>query len=59
MQFMKILRSNLQNPSQKFHKNLFDFEKPQNLQKPKNLGYKARNAWKWEIRNLPSEEKLE
>ena len=23
---------------------------------PKNIGYKA---WKWEIRNLPSEEKLE
>ena len=26
---------------------------------PKNIGYKAWNAWKWEIRNLPSEEKLE
>ena len=31
MQCMKFLRSNLQNPSQKFHKNLFDFEKPQIL----------------------------
>ena len=30
---MKFLRSNLQNSSQKFHKNLFDFEKPQNFSK--------------------------
>ena len=31
MQCMKFLRSNLQKSSQKFHKNLFDFEKPQIL----------------------------
>ena len=37
MQCMKFLRSNLQNPSQKFHKNLFDFEKPQNFQKSQKL----------------------
>ena len=37
MQCMTFLRSNLQNSSQKFHKNLFDFEKPQNFVKiPKN-----------------------
>ena len=58
MQRMKFLRSNLQNPSQKFHKNLFDFEKPQICRKPKNLGYKAWNAWKWGIWNLPIEENL-
>ena len=34
---MKFLRSNLQNPSQKFCKNLFDFEKPQNFQKSSKL----------------------
>ena len=32
-----FLRSSLQNPSQEFHKNLFDFEKPQILQKSKKL----------------------
>ena len=37
MQCMKFLRSNLQNPSQKFCKNLFDFEKPQNFQKSSKL----------------------
>ena len=37
MQCMKFLRSNLQNPSQKFCKNLFDFEKPQNYQKSQKL----------------------
>ena len=36
----EILRLSLQNPSQKLHKNLFDFEKPQILQNPKNLGFK-------------------
>ena len=33
MQCMKFLRSNLQNPSQKFHKNLFDFEQSQVFKK--------------------------
>ena len=37
MQCMKFLRSNLQNPSQKFCKNLFGFEKPQNFQKSQKL----------------------
>ena len=32
MQCMEFLRLNLQNPSQKLHKNLFDFEKPQIFQ---------------------------
>ena len=31
MQCMKYLGSNLQNPFQKFHKNLFDFEKTKNF----------------------------
>ena len=47
MQCMRFLRSNLQNPSQKFHKNLNNFEKPQNFQKPQTLGFKTWNAWKW------------
>ena len=59
MQCMKFLRSSLQNPSQKLHKNLFDFEKPQILQNPKNLGYKVWNPWKWGIRDLPREKKLD
>ena len=40
MQCMKFLRSNLQNPSQNFCKNLFDFEKPQNFQKSQKLRLK-------------------
>ena len=59
MHCMKFLRTNLQNPYQKFYKNLFDFEKPQILQKSQNLGFKEWNAWKWGIRDLPSEEKLD
>ena len=59
MQCMKFFRSNLQNPSQKLHKNLFDFGNPQILQKSQNLGYKVWNAWKWGIRDLPREEKLD
>ena len=43
----------------KFHKNLFNFENPKFCRNPKKLGYKTWNAWKWGIRNLPSEEKLE
>ena len=36
---MKFLRSILQKPSQKFHNNFINFEKPQKkFQKPKNLG---------------------
>ena len=38
---MKFLRSNLQNPSQKFCKNLFDFEKPQIFQKSQKLKLKS------------------
>ena len=30
---------------------------PKIFQKPQNLGFKTWNAWKWEIRNIPSEEK--
>ena len=40
MQCMNFLRSNLQNPSKKFCKNLFDFEKSQNFQKSQKLRLK-------------------
>ena len=46
MQCMKFLRSNLQNPSQKFHKNLFDFEKPQILQKSLKLRLQSMKCMK-------------
>ena len=39
MQCMKFLRLNLQNLSQKLHKNLFYFEKPQILQKSQKLRF--------------------
>ena len=59
MQCMKFLRSNLQNPSQKFYKNLNNFENPKIFQKSQNLGFKTWNALKWGIRDLPSEEKID
>ena len=37
---MKFLRSNLQKPSQKFCKNLFDFENPKNFQNSQKLRLK-------------------
>ena len=42
----KFLRSNFQNPSQKFHKNLFDFEKPQILQKSQKLRFQRMKCMK-------------
>ena len=39
MQCTKFLRVNLQNPSQKLLKNLFDFEKPQILQESLKLRF--------------------
>ena len=48
----EILNSFKQKPIPKFQQKLINFEKPQ------NLGFKTWNACKWEIRNLPSEEKL-
>ena len=39
------LKSFKQNPSQKFCKNLTNFEKPQNFQKPQKLGQETWNAW--------------
>ena len=54
---MKFLRSNLQNPSQKFCKNLFDFEKPQNFQKSQKLRLKKHEMHEYEgFKHLPSEE---
>ena len=46
MQCMKSLRSNLQNPSQKFYKNLFDFEKPEIFQEPQKLRLKNMKCMK-------------
>ena len=46
MQYMKFLRSNLQNPYQKFCKNLFDFEKLQNFQKSQKLRLKSMKCMK-------------
>ena len=46
-------------PIPKFYKNLFDFENPKFCKNPKNLGFKEWNAWKWGIRDLPSEENLD
>ena len=48
----EILNSFKQQLIPKFQQKLINFEKPQ------NLGFKTWNAWKWEIRNSPSEEKL-
>ena len=60
MQCMKFLGSNLQNPSQKFCKNLFDFEKPQNFQKSQKLRLKNHEMHENErFRHLPSEEELD
>ena len=46
MQCMKFLRVNLQNPSQKLHKNLFDLEKPQILQKSQKLRFQRMKCMK-------------
>ena len=59
MQCMKFLRSNLQNPSQNFTKTSLILKNPKFCKNPKNLGFKEWNAWKWGIRDLSSEEKLD
>ena len=46
----EILKSFKQKPIPKFQQKLINFEKSQ------NLGFKTWNAYKWEKRNLPSEE---
>ena len=53
----EILNSFKQKPSQNFNKNSLILKSPKNFQKPQNLGFKTWNAWKWEKRSLPSEEK--
>ena len=52
-----ILNLFKQKPIPKFQQKLINFEKLQNFQKPQNLGFKTWNACKWEIWNIPSEEK--
>ena len=47
----EILNSFKQKPIPKFQQKLNNFEKPQ------ILGFKTLNAWIWEIRSLPSEER--
>ena len=55
----EILNSFKQQPIPKFQQKLNNFQKPQIFfQKPQILGFKTWNAWIWEIRSLPSEEKL-
>ena len=52
-----VLRSKIQNPSQKFHNNFINFEKPQKFQKnPKQLGQMHEKEG---LGPLPSEEKLD
>ena len=46
MQCMKFLRSNLQNSSQKFHKNLFDFENPKFFKKSQKLRLQSMKSMK-------------
>ena len=41
----EVLNSLKQHPSQKFHKNFFNFEKPQKISKPQKLGQNIWNAW--------------
>ena len=54
-----VLRSKIQNSSQKFHNNFINFEKPQNFQKnPKKLGQMHDMHEKEGLGSLPSEEKL-
>ena len=60
MQCMKFLRVNLQNPSQKLHKNLFDFEKPQTLQESQRLRFQRMKCMKMrELKLTKSKEILE
>ena len=55
----EILNSFKQQPIPKFQQKLNNFQKPHFFfQKPQILGFKTWNAWKLEIQNLPSEEKL-
>ena len=55
-----VLRSKLHNPSQKFHNNFINCEKPQIFQKnPKMLGQMHEIHEKELLGPLPSEEKLD
>ena len=57
---MKFLRSNLQNSSQKFCKNLFDFEKPKNFHKSQKLRLKIMKCMNLrDLGPLSGEEKLD
>ena len=53
-----ILNLFKQKPIPKFQQKLINFEKPQNFSKTPKPRFKTWNACKWEIRSLPSEEKL-
>ena len=55
----EVLRSCKQNPSQNFNNNSSILKNPKIFQKPQNLGFREWNAWKWGIRDIPSEEKLD
>ena len=53
----EILNSCKEKPNPNFNKNSSILKNPKIFQKPQNLGFKTWNACKWEIRNIPSEEK--
>ena len=56
----EVLRSKLQNPSQKFCKNLFDLKNPKHF--PKTPIFRSKDMKMHEkegLRHLPSEEKLD
>ena len=53
----EVLNSLKQHPSQKFHKNFINFEKPQNFSKiPKVRSKGMKCMIKWGIKDLTSEE---
>ena len=53
------IKSSKPTPNFFLKKKLNNFEKPQFCKNPENLVFKEWNAWKWGIRDLPSEEKLD
>ena len=55
----EILNSCKEKPNPNFNKNSLILKTPKFCKNPKNLGYKVWNAWKWGIRDLPREEKLD
>ena len=55
----EILNSFKQNPAQNFNKHSSILETPKIFKIPQNLVFREWNAWKWGIRDIPSEEELD